>query len=676
MPLRRPFSLIPAGVCLCLALGAKPQPDQPKMAHHQAGAVAVEAPATPATLLAAARPYLADAASLPASPGSFPGEGVVELYHMRFEQVLPDGLSGVVEQRVFQIRDRDTAAMFVPDDLWYDSSRSHFQLQQAQVLRGGAILNGADRGDWRNDATGNQPRRVDLPELRAGDRVNIVYLLLPDSGPKWSLLDGHFLGNLFAFRDDYPILHARYIVAAPAPIAFSQVGVAAPRLGRARTGEATWEWSAENQPAFFAQNNGPALTDASPFVQVSGFDSWAAMATWYSGLLAQRAQLGPGFERTLLRAADAASPRAPLTPAQIRSTVARIWAYLAPRLGYRGDESGVHAYVPAPVKQVFQARRGDCKDGALLLVTWLRAAGVEADLALVRTRSMGALAPSVDGRVAATMAAFDHALVYIPATRQWIDTTVPNFLTSELPASDQGALALIVRAGQRGLVHVATLAPADNITRRSVTLYPLGNGQVQAEGEIEVRGSQAPEFRARFADPGRQKDALQAWLRSYFPSARVSRVSAVGIAPAAATVHVQFVAQIAAPPHLSVAWIRRDYENLLASQTTRDTFLDLPLRWESDETWSLPVATCAGFVPEPLAWQAPFGRLDLSSTCQDGRLRVTSRVLQTANRIPPQVYPQFRAFWQAVDTKLDSPAPLPLLRADARLLALETLVSR
>ncbi|MGH9519303.1 MAG: DUF3857 domain-containing protein, partial [Terriglobales bacterium] len=241
-----------------------------------------------------------DAASLPVTTQAFPGEGAVELYHMRYEQVMPNGLSGVLEQRVFQIRDRDTAAMFVPDDLWYDSSRNRFQLLQAQVLRGGQVLNGADRGDWRTNASGNQPRRVELPELRASDRINIVYLLLPDSGPKWSLLDGHFLGNLFAFRDDYPTLQTRYIVAAPSPVAFSQVGLAAPRMGRDMVGDATWEWRAEDQPAFFSQNNGQARTDASPFVQVSGFDSWAEMATWYSGLLAQRARMRPSFERTLL----------------------------------------------------------------------------------------------------------------------------------------------------------------------------------------------------------------------------------------------------------------------------------------------------------------------------------------------------------------------------------------
>lgn len=674
MPLRRPLTLIPAGVCLLLALGANPQaarrnplPTPPARA---------ETVCTPASLLASAQPYIMDAAALPSAPAAFPGEGAVELYHMRFEQVLGNGLSGIVEQRVFQIRDRDTAAMFVPDDLWYDSSRNRFQLQLAQVVRAGQILNGSDRGDWRRDGTGNQPRRVALPELRAGDRVNLVYLLLPNSGGDWSLLDGHFLGNLFAFRDDFPTVRARYIVAGSGTIAFNQVGVAAPQVATSADGDRTWEWHAEDQPAFFSQPDGPALTDASPFVQVSGFDSWAAMATWYSGLLAERARMQPGFVRSLLQAADTPVSAHPPGPAQVRTTVARVWAYLAPRLNYRGDESGVHAYIPSPVEQVFQARRGDCKDGALLLVTWLRAAGIEADLALVRTRAMGALAPAEAGEVAATMAAFDHALVYIPATQQWIDTTAPNYLTSELPPSDQNALALIVRAGQQGLVTVPSSPAAANLIRRRVDLYPMQDGGLQAEGEITVQGAEAPEYRARYASASRQRRELESWLQLYFRGVQVTQLSATGIAPAAPTVRLHFVARLAAPARLSVAWIHRQYAPLLASEANRTTFLDLPSRWEADETWTLPVASCADYSSQPVDWQGEFGQLHITSACQRGRLSVSSRVLQTANRISAEAYPRFRGFWQAVDARLDGPAPLPLLRPDARLSALEVLVSR
>lgn len=464
MPLRRPRLLAVLGLCLLAAGAGASRPLTPAAAAEPPRSV----PATIAgqALVQAAQPYLAVAGALQDDPQAFRGDGAVELFHLRYEQVLPTGLSAIVVQRVFQVRTAAAAELFALDDLWYDSSRSRFQLLQAQVLRHGApALEGSDRGNLNQEGSGNQPRQVELPQLRAGDRISVLYLLLPDSSQDWSLLGGHFLGNLFAFRDSFPTLRTEYVLAAPsavaAQLATSGVGVAPPRRAVSTGGLQTWTWEAEQQPAYFRPDDGASITDLSPFVQVSGFSSWAAMADWYNDLLARRAVMSPELQKKLLAVAPPLTPVAAGDPAAVRATVAKAWGYLAARLHYRGDEAGVHAYVPAPVGQVFDSNLGDCKDGALLLATWLRADGVEADVALVRTPIMGKLASgAADGNAAATLAAFDHALVYVPAIPEWIDTTAPGTVKAGLPLSDRNSVALIVRAGQRSLVRVPGAALA------------------------------------------------------------------------------------------------------------------------------------------------------------------------------------------------------------------------
>ncbi|MGH9393038.1 MAG: DUF3857 domain-containing protein, partial [Terriglobales bacterium] len=629
--------------------------------------------AAPAALLAAAAPYLADPARLRDDPAQFPAEGAVELYHLRYEQVLSNGLSASVVQRVFQIRTAAAADLFALDDLWYDTARNRFQLRSAQVLRAGpgaravTALSGEDLGDLRANASGNQPRRVGLPQLRAGDCVSVLYLLLPDTVHDWRQLGGHYLGNLFAFRDSFPTLASRYVVASAAPLASSAVGVAPALRSRSAAGLDTWAWEAGPLPAFFSSPDGPSITDRSPFVQVSGFSSWAAMAGWYSNLLARQARLGPALERRLLATAGDLALRTPADPAAVRATVARVWAYLSAHLAYRGDESGLHAYVPAAVGEIFQSGQGDCKDGALLLATWLRAAGVEADLALVRTPAMGQLAPvRSDGEAAATMAAFDHALVYLPATQQWIDTTAPSFLSGELPASDQDSMALIVRAGQNELVRVPSAPVSANLTRRSVRLTPSGAGWLEAVGEIEVRGADAPAMRVRYADAGNRGRELELWLRNEFAHARVESVQVAGVDPPSDTVRIGFRARIPLPgtgtetgaAPLSVSWTRTHYARLLAAQVERSEPLELPLRWRLDETWTLEQAPCGLLraVP-PTHHSSPFGELAIRSSCERGALTVQSDVTQSARQIAPAEYGAFRAFWQSVDAALDAPAP-------------------
>jgi len=624
-------------------------------------AAATAAP-TAATLLREAQPYLARASQLPDEPNQFSGEGAVELYHMRFEQVLPDGLSASVVQRVFQLRDNAAADLFALDDLWYDSARSRFQLCAAEVLRAGpkpgamTAISGQDLGDLRPGASGNQPRHIGLPKLQAGDRISVLYLLMPDTSHDWRVLQGHYLGNLFAFRDSFPTLHSRYVVASASPLTASAVGVSPALRSRDANGQNLWEWQAGALPAFFSAPDGPSITDRSPFVQVSGFRSWSEMAGWYSNLLARQSKLAPAIEQRLLAIAGKAALRQPGSGEAARETVARVWRYLAPRLSYRGDERGEHAYVPAAVETVFDRGQGDCKDGALLLATWLRAAGVEADLALVRTPAMGQLAPvRGDGVAAATMAAFDHALVYVPLTQQWIDTTAPAYLTDELPSSDQDSLALIVRAGQQALVRVPSAPAWANWTRRTVRLTPMGDGSLEATGAIIVSGADAPSLRQDYADAAHQRQQLQDWLRRTFAGAGVESMAVTGVSPAADTVEIAFRARVPEAAARSSAWVRRHYAQSLAFQAERDIPLELPLRWRLDETWTLDQSACT---PSPAERRdSAFGSMEIDTTCSGGALTVHSEVTQTARQIEPADYAAFRGFWQGVDAALNAPVP-------------------
>lgn len=670
MPLRRCPLLIAALCVLALGLGV------PRPVAVRAAAATSPAPAPPPAagdLAAAARPFLLDAAALPGDRSQFPRDGVVQLYHLRYEQALPDGLSALVVQRIFQLRDAQAAAMFVPDNVWYDSARGRFQLLQAAVMRR------RPDGTWRTAGEGtdggdipgwgvNRPRQIHLPNLRAGDRVALLYAIIPEPRPDWSQLGGRFLGNMFALRDSFPTLRARYVLASRAPLAASAVGLAPPRTGVDGAGLPARSWEADHQPAFFSSDNGPAITDVSPFVQVGGFDTWSAMASWYSDLLASRSRFSPELTARLQTIAQPGAAVA--GPAQAREIVARVWAYLARHLSYLGNERGVHAYVPDPAGQIFQAGRGDCKDGALLLAAWLRAVGVEADVALVRTPAMGRLAPERDGHVAATVAAFDHALVYVPITGQWIDTTAPHLLDSELPEADQNSWALIVRAGQSSLVRVPAAVAAANLTRRELQLRPAGGGWLQATGTIAVQGAAAPALRGAYARPAERQGRLQAWLQGLFPGAQVDAVAATGISPPAAAVTLQFRARIPAAP-LTVSWAQQHFARELAEESSRTQWLDLPTRFQSDDTWSLDLgaAGCAQQpLPQPVHRSGPFGELAVSAACQHGWLQVHSTVQQLAERIQPAQYASFRAFWQAVDATLNAPVPT-LLSAAAQVAA-------
>src|SRR5205807_6679737 len=130
---------------------------------------------------------------------------------------------------------------------------------------------------------------------------------------------------------------------------------------------------------------------------------------------------------------------------------------------YVALEFGIYSYKPYPVTQIYARRFGDCKDKASLMIALLRAAGIEAEIALVRTRSLGDVAPEP-----ASIAVFNHAIVYVPKYELWLDGTA-EYAGPELPLEDQGALSLTVSlSGAAQIRHIPMSRAADNYTRHVI----------------------------------------------------------------------------------------------------------------------------------------------------------------------------------------------------------------
>ncbi len=605
----------------------------------------------PLRLTAASAQLSAPVPGNSASPDYAQDADIIELYHLRFERVGVSGLSTQVVQRVFQVESEEGARDLGLDDIWYDASRNRFQLWRADIFHDGKLAGrGRDEGRTRPYDSGSQSRRLRFSGLQPGDIVNIIYCLSPRLRSSWTMLAGKYLGDLFAFRSGYPARQVRYVLESCFPLAVSQSRLAPPLTWK-RNGLYGWEWQAGALPAFYSENEGPSVTDRSPFVQASSFRSWQALVKWYLNYLRQPSRLAPALRAKWLQLAPPGQAPA--------ATLQRIRAILARRLRYAGDETGPHAFFPDSVASVWRARRGDCKDGALLLATWLRLEGIPADVALLRTRRMGRLAKG-----AATMAAFDHAIVYVPGRALnepplWIDTTAPAFQSTSLPSSDQGALALILRPGQRHLVQVPIAAARVNLTTRRFQLRPNPTGGYELSGSVSVSGADAPSWRARCAHVPGRRQRVQAWLRFAVPEAVVRRLQVKGLSPQAPVFQARFHGWVPdLPTPLDVAWLRTNYVSALAFTERRRQPLKLNLRWRTQDSWSLQLPrACPASLSLP-QWSrvTDFGSLRVSVDCQNGRLQVSDTVAQRASSISAVEYPLFRQFWRQVDMVLRRPA--------------------
>ncbi|HWR36139.1 MAG TPA: DUF3857 domain-containing protein [Clostridia bacterium] len=145
-------------------------------------------------------------------------------------------------------------------------------------------------------------------------------------------------------------------------------------------------------------------------VQMTTFQGWGEVGTWYAGLEKERRAVTPE-----LKAKSDALTKDKATDTE---KIEAIYDYVAKNFRYVSLSFGVGRYQPHAASEVFTNGYGDCKDKHTLLATLLNAAGFTTDTVLIHsTRKLDAEVPSP--------AQFDHVIsrVHTSDGTIWLDTT-------------------------------------------------------------------------------------------------------------------------------------------------------------------------------------------------------------------------------------------------------------
>lgn len=210
-------------------------------------------------------------------------------------------------------------------------------------------------------------------------------------------------------------------------------------------------------PATRLEPHGPRGSSAMSYAHLSVLRSWESIRALYrqslTPLLTPTPQLQALAERWTRGAGS------------VEERVRALYLEVTQRVRYVGLEFGQHSFTPAPPLETLTRGYGDCKDRAALMIALARSIGLELQFAMVRTASAGRV--EIDG--AASLGAFNHAALYSPDLRRFLDPTVTYHDPWVLPADDQGAQALIVPLGE------------GDMTSQGLSLIPYQSSDVHLE---------------------------------------------------------------------------------------------------------------------------------------------------------------------------------------------------
>ena len=263
----------------------------------------------------------------------------------------------------------------------------------------------------------------------------------------------------------------------------------------------------------------PFDTISLPYIAFSTGSSWGNLAKRYSEIVDKQIA-GDDLKKFTHDAIGNATVR--------HDVIARALAAVEKNVRYAGVEVGESSIIPRPPHTVLGNKYGDCKDKATLLVAMLRQAGIAAHVALLRAGEDFDVHPELPG-----LGRFNHAIVRVDATAaepaMWVDPTDDFAHAGDLPAQDQGRLALVAATDTSSLTKTPETPSTANHYSETRTYTLPEDGKAHVTEVTETTTGPEDSFQRHYyaeSDRTKYKEQIESYVKSYYSAKKLEKVEA------------------------------------------------------------------------------------------------------------------------------------------------------
>lgn len=600
--------------------------------------------------------YLVDVKPLLPEADAYATEDAVYLVDNTYARVQKSGLSSHLNQMAVKVLNSRGVDNFRSWPIQYSPDRQEVRILRARITKpDGSVVESYGESDrninepWTGMYYDARAKVLSFPALAPGDVLELAYRV--DDTAQDNLLSDYW-GEVENVQSVYPKVRYQYLVDMPKERPLYWNSKKSPGVAESTEplegNRVLYKWTARNVAKVVPEPGMPGWAEVATPLHVSTYQTWDQVGRYYWGLV--RDQLTPNEELRqtvdrVLKGVDRKDQQA---------VVRAIYDFVVTNTRYVALEFGIHGYKPYRVDRVLARRFGDCKDKASLIHSMLKVAGVDSRLVLLRMRNLGAI-----GEEPASLAAFNHAIVYVPQFDLYLDGTAEFHGARELPSADRVANVLIVQPDGKSTFLTTPEAKAeDNTTQLTMDVALKPDGGAEVKGATQVSGQSAPEYRRAYSTAGTRKSTFErAWAQS-FPGLTVHEVGLSDTSVLDKDVSVDFKMSIPRYSEVLPGALRflpfgtgRTYQQAYASLAERRFDLVMQSPWRNRFTlrYALPAGYSVAELPQEVKEETPFGRLHLTYRMDGNTLVADGEVALTVARVKAEDYPAFREFLGRVD---------------------------
>lgn len=377
--------------------------------------------------------------------GLYPDEAAVVILDECVMKITADGSYEKTVRRVFRINAESAIRDFSTQYIIFNPATDRVEDVRCTVTRGGEVVESAE----------SYVRSLSDPESRMYYDVQARVLSVPSLG-KGSLVDlsyrvrsgearlyRGYVGEQIMAGGRYRTLISNTVISRPEGMRLHVRlrGLGNDRLSVTRQGDRRiYRLSLSNLPPSKDEVAMPHQSEIVPSLIVSSHGTWEEAARWYSSLMRGRVTMSTEMQKDL---AEIVGPED-----SDLEKMRKIFNHVNSSIRYVGFELGLGGLQPRNADLTYATRMGDCKDLTLVLISMLRKSGIDARMALVRTRERGALDRSI-----AFIGQFNHAICFVNLEGGiFLDATAKMAGSRELPTEDRNIQAFVIGDGGHSFI--------------------------------------------------------------------------------------------------------------------------------------------------------------------------------------------------------------------------------
>ena len=457
--------------------------------------------------------------ALIASADAYRDEAAVMILDECVMKIMADGSFEKTVRKVFRIHAESAIRDFSTQYILFNPSTDRVIDVRCVVNRGGETVETSETYTRSlSDPESRmyydvQTRVLAVPALGRGSLVDLSYRLR--SGE--ARLYRGYVGERIMAGGRYRTLVSNIVISRPEgmPLHVRLSGMDENRISVMRDGaRRVYRLTLKNRSPIRDEVAMPHHSEIVPSLIVSSHGSWDEAARWYASLMRGRTVMSAEMRRDLAGLIAGADSDI----AKMRN----IYNHVNASIRYVGFELGLGGLQPRSSDLTYATRMGDCKDLSLVLVSMLRASGIDARMALVRTRERGALDRSIP-----FIGQFNHAICFVNLEGGvFLDATAKMAGFRELPSEDRNIQALVIDERGHSFVNTSGRFYHSNLDSVVTEVSIETRGGAELNRKLTKGGAFARSARAELLDTSEKLRGIKAYWSSKYSGASVSTLIA------------------------------------------------------------------------------------------------------------------------------------------------------